>query len=306
MNKCKICGESFSSDRSFHAHLKKHGIYQAEYYCKYYPRYSIHYKKQIPFTNKLEYFEKEFLDEQELLEWVNVADENIVKQKCLELLKNRIENKNYKYAPFHTEIKTLGLPPIHVFKKYFKSYTKACKEIGKEPLFNKPIPKNFYSEKISEFEILIDTREQDPLPFKKSKKEKLFVGDYLMSEGEYTYTYIDRKSEADCLGTLAGGVSRFEREIEKAVSLESYLFVVIETTIEKIKYNHKRFKRKTNLEYVFHNMRNLTHKYPRNVQFIFTGSREKSLELIPRLLYFGNSLWNVDIQYYLDNELGNR
>ena len=53
-------------------------------------------------------------------------------------------------------------------------------------------------------------------------------------------------------------------------------------------------------------MRNLTHKYPRKVQFIFTGSREKSLELIPRLLYFGNSLWNVDIQYYLDNELGNR
>ena len=53
-------------------------------------------------------------------------------------------------------------------------------------------------------------------------------------------------------------------------------------------------------------MRYLTHKYPRNVQFIFTGDREKSLDLIPRLLYFGDSLWNVDVQYYIDYELGNR
>jgi len=105
---------------------------------------------------------------------------------------------------------------------------------------------------------------------------------------------------------LASGVSRFEREIEKAVQLNSYLFVVIETTIDKIKSNHKKFRRKTSLEYVFHNMRYLSHKYPRNVQFIFTGNREKSLDIIPRLLYLGDRLWRVDVQYYLDHELGNR
>ena len=54
MIKCKICENKFSSEKSFHAHLKKHGMYQAEYYCKYYPRYSTYYKKQIPFTNKKE------------------------------------------------------------------------------------------------------------------------------------------------------------------------------------------------------------------------------------------------------------
>tara|TARA_A100001515_G_scaffold100411_1_gene81251 strand:- start:1205 stop:2122 length:918 start_codon:yes stop_codon:yes gene_type:complete len=305
MNKCKICGEGFSSDRSFHAHLKKHGMYQAEYYCKYYPRYSLHYKKQIPFTNKKEYFDKEFIDLNEFLDWETNADNELVKSKCLEMISRRIDEKEYKYAPFHNELKTLNLPPIDIFKKHFKSYTKACLNIDIEVLFNKPMPIEFYDDP-PEFEILIDTREQDPLPFKKSKKEKLYVGDYLNNHGEYTYTYIDRKSEGDFLGTLASGVDRFEREIEKAIQLESYLFVVIETTIDKIKSNHKKFRRKTNLEYVFHNMRHLTHKYPRNIQFIFTGDRKKSLNIIPKLLHLGDRLWSVDIQYYLDNELGSR
>ena len=56
MTECKICNQKFETDKSFHAHLKKHGIYQAEYYCKYYPRYSLYYKKQIPFVNKKDYF----------------------------------------------------------------------------------------------------------------------------------------------------------------------------------------------------------------------------------------------------------
>ena len=83
-----------------------------------------------------------------------------------------------------------------------------------------------------------------------------------------------------------------------------YLFVVIESTINTIIDNHKFYNRKNNLEYVFHNMRELTHKYPRHIQFVFTGSRENSLDLIPRLLYFGKNLWQVDLQYFLDNELG--
>ena len=61
MNQCQICEQKFESDKSFHAHLKKHGLYQAEYYCKYHPRYSLYYKKQIPFINKKDYFERELL-----------------------------------------------------------------------------------------------------------------------------------------------------------------------------------------------------------------------------------------------------
>ena len=47
-------------------------------------------------------------------------------------------------------------------------------------------------------------------------------------------------------------------------------------------------------------MRLLQHEFSGNCQFIFTGSREKSEALIPKLLYHGKKLWNVDLQYYID------
>jgi hypothetical protein len=307
MIKCKVCDQEFETDKSLHAHIKKHGLYQAEYYCKYYPKFSLFYKKQIPFLNKKDYFSKEFLDLNEFLLWEKSVESDLAKAKCLDLFQKRIAQKKYSYGPCHNELNTLNLPPINILKKHFKSYTKACSLLGLEPLLNKPMPKKFIEPcEAIDFEMLVDTREQDPLPFKKTKVEKLYVGDYLLNNGEYTYTYVDRKSESDFLGTMAGGISRFKKEIEKAVALESYLFVVVESDINKIKSNQSKFRKKSNLEYVFHNMRSLTHEYPRRIQFIFTGSRKKSMQIIPRLLYYGKELWNVDIQYYLDYELGNR
>lgn len=306
MTSCKVCNETFENDKAFHAHLKKHNMYQAEYYCKYYPRFSLFYKTQIPFKNKTDYFATEFLDINEFLRWERSENQDIVKNKCLELVKNRIEEKQYQYAPFHNELKTLDLPPINIIKKHFGSYGSFCKSLGKEPLYNKNIPNDFDKIDLSNSKIMVDTREQDPLEFNNTRIEKLYVGDYLLEDKDYTYTFVDRKSEADFLGTLSSGYERFEREIEKTAALNACLFVVIETDIESIKSNQKRFNRKTNLQYVFHNMRHLSHKYPRIVQFVFTGSRENSLDIIPKILYHGNKLRQVDLQYFLDNELGSR
>lgn len=306
MIQCKICSESFNNDRSFHAHLKKHNLYQAEYYCKYYPRYSLYYRQQIPFKNKKQYFETEFIDYNEFTKWEKSNDQEVVKTKCLQLLKNRVDEKNYHFAPFHNELVTLNMPSLNIYKKYFNSYTSACKLLNIEPLFNKNLPESFRTTDVSNLPILVDTREQDPLDFKNTKVEKIFVGDYLIADRKYfTNTFVDRKSESDFLGTMASGIERFERELQKAVELDCYLFVVIESSVSNILINQRKYNRKTNLEYVFHNMRNLCHKYPRRIQFIFTGNRNKSLEIIPKLLYHGKSLWQVDIQYFLDNELGN-
>lgn len=304
---CKICNQYFENDKSFHAHLKKHDIYQAEYYCTYYPRYSLFHKQQIPFKNKKQYFETEFLDYKEFLKWEASTDQELVKEKCVEILKNRVDEKTYHFAPFHNELITLQMPSINIYKKHFTSYNSVCRLLNLEPLYNKCLPSNFNSVDVSRLPILVDTREQDALEFPKCKIEKIIVGDYLIdSKNHFTNTFVDRKSESDFLGTMASGVERFERELIKAVELESYLYVVIESSIASILDNQKRFNRKTNLEYVFHNMRHLSHKYPRHIQFIFTGSRNKSLDIIPKLLYHGKSLWQVDLQYYLDNELGNR
>ena len=306
MIKCQVCSQSFETEKSLHIHLKKHGLYQAEYYCTYYPRHSVHYKQKIPFLNKKQYFSQEFIDFSEFLSWENSQNKEMVKAKCVDMLNNRISEKKYTYAPFHNEIKTLDLPPISIYKKYFSSYNGACKLIGKEPIFNKGLPKIFTEKELSDLPILVDTREQDPLPFKNSRVEKLFVGDYLLDSGDYSYTFVDRKSENDFLGTLSSGIERFEKEIKKTVDLDGYLFVVVESSIEEIKSNHKKYNRKTSLEYVFHNMRSLTHKYARHLQFVFTGNRDNSLQIIPKILYHGKILWQVDLQYFIDYELGIR
>jgi hypothetical protein len=307
MIQCKICSEPFSNDKSFHAHLKKHNLYQAEYYCTHYPRSSLYYRQQIPFKNKKQYFEMEFLDYTEFLKWENSSNPENVKTKCIEMLKKRIDEKQYHFAPFHNELITIDLPSLNIYKKHFGSYTNACKILNIEPLYNKNLPEAFNKTDVSHLPILIDTREQDALEFSKSKIEKIFVGDYLIADKKYfTNTFVDRKSESDFLGTMASGIERFEKEVVKAVELNCYLFVVIESSINSILINQRKYNRKTNLEYVFHNMRSLCHKYPRHIQFVFTGSRNKSLDIIPKLLYHGKSVWQVDIQYFLDNELGNR
>jgi ERCC4-type nuclease len=149
--------------------------------------------------------------------------------------------------------------------------------------------------------ILVDTREQDPLPFENTGVEKLFIGDYLL-DAEYSYTYVDRKSSNDFIGTMTSGLSRFEREIETTVSLNGYLFVVVESSITNIYANYGNFTKATTIEYAFHNMRALCHKYPRRIQFLFTGNRAKSIEIIPKLLRFGKELWETDIQYFLDSK----
>ena len=49
-------------------------------------------------------------------------------------------------------------------------------------------------------------------------------------------------------------------------------------------------------------MRVLSHEYAGSCRFIFTGDRDKSIQLIPKLLALGDKLWDTDIQYYLDKQ----
>ena len=54
-------------------------------------------------------------------------------------------------------------------------------------------------------------------------------------------------------------------------------------------------------------MRLITHEFPDNCQFVFTGNRQNSISIIPKILKLGRSLWNVDLQYYIDkNKIGEK
>ena len=129
---------------------------------------------------------------------------------------------------------------------------------------------------------------------------KLHFGDYTLGAPHYDYTYVDRKSETDFKSTMSTGIERFKRELERAKGFSSYVFVVVESSIDDIIKNNTRGPYKSNLSYVWHNMRELTHDYKGHCQFVFSGSREKSEDIIPKILFFGKRLWDVDLQYFID------
>jgi len=304
MNKCKICLEDFESDKKLHMHLRSHKITLAEYYVKYYPRYNLYSGDLLPFKNKDDYFSRDFFNRDQLLRWCEENEPKQVKQYILKLLKDRIERKELLKGPSHLELINNEMPTIDLYQKHFGSYTYACNEAGVEPLFNSRLPKEWNAEVDPMMKIFIDTREQKPLEFPNSEPLKLDFGDYAVGEEFYDYTYVDRKGEQDFKSTLSkNNYDRFKYELTRARDFDSYLFIVTENDIRSIQHNNKRGAHISNMKYIYHNMRVLSHQFAGACQFIFTSSRQESERLIPKILTLGKKLWNVDLQYYLDNKL---
>ena len=80
------------------------------------------------------------------------------------------------------------------------------------------------------------------------------------------------------------------------------MYVVVESSLERIKNNNDFTPHKANLKFIYHNMRLLQHEFAGHCQFIFSGNRVNSETLIPKLVAMGSVLWDVDIQYFLDKD----
>lgn len=304
---CKECGKVFPTERSLHAHIKGHGMYLAEYYCKHYPRTNLLTGEQLPFKSKEDYFGKRFRDRSELNKWAKISPEEEVKAYLLEQLENRVKNKNLLRGPSHLELELSDMPSIDLYKEFFGSYSKACLKVGVKPLFYRALVDDFFKDDLSikEIEVVVDTREQKPLQFQNPKSMKLDFGDYTSTGEHYTKTFVDRKSEGDFKSTMCTGFDRFRKELERARDFGAYLYIVTESSINRIVGNNNFGAHKSKLPYVWHNMRVLSHDFADNCQFIFTGNRDASKRVILKLLTHGDKLWNTDIQYYIDkhNEL---
>lgn len=300
---CKICEKSFKNDKGLHMHISKiHSVPLGEYYVNFYQKKDLHTGELLPFTNKEEYLSVDFLNTDNLVAWTKYAPKEEVKEYLIKRLKWRIETKKLQYAPNHIEIQLFDLPSIDLYKQFFGSYSNACNILKIMPLLNKNIMANFFKKdnQLDELKILIDTREQKPLRFPKSMNMKLDFGDYAIGAPHYDYTYVDRKSESDFKSTMSTGFERFKREIDRAKSFSSFVFVVVESSIEQIIKNNHFSPHEANLSYIWHNTRVLSHEYKDNCQFLFSGSREMSEYLIPKILFHGRNLWQVDLQYFLD------
>ena len=307
--KCHECGKVFTSERALHCHIKVHNLTLAEYYVKNFQRKNKLTGELLPFKNKSEYFEKDFYNRSELIKWCNThGDKEEVKKYILSLLRSRITSRSLSRGPSHLELKINSLPSLDCYLDHFESYTEACDLAGVKPLFGRRLPVEFF-EKIDmeDMKIFIDTREQQPLVFENQSSMKLDFGDYTSSGEYYDYTYVDRKSANDFIGTLSlNNIERFKREMERARQMNSYLFIVVEASLAKLESYMRAAKskkfgpHKTNLKFIYHNMREIMHEFAGCCQFVFTGSRENSQDIIKRILFFGRKIWNVDLQYYID------
>jgi hypothetical protein len=299
---CQACHEKFDTEKGLHIHLKKHQMDLATYYTTYYPRKNLLTGEPLPFKNKEDYFNRDFSTRKQLIKWCMSQDKSKTKEYAIQKLKQRIDSKALKYAPNHLELKINKLPDIDVYKYAFGSYNKACNEVGVKPLHGSKINEDFFKDDkfFEDLKIFIDTREQKPLMFKVSEDLKLDFGDYTVGGSDYNYTYVDRKSDSDFKGTLSGGLSRFRRELQRVKDFDSYLFVVIESDLNRLYKNNMYGPHKSNLKFIYHNMRLISHEFAGHCQFVFTGTRANSQSVIPKILTLGKKLWDVDLQYYID------
>jgi hypothetical protein len=299
---CQVCKQEFKNQRALHSHIKAHDLFLAEYYTTYYPRVDLYTGAKIPFKNKNDYFLKDFVNRENLEKWIEEEDEFEVKAYMVQLIRRRLKMKEQKYAPCSLELDTLDMPSVDCFKKKFGSYGTACKEAGTSPLFPNPLPKGFFSfnSYLEDIPILIDTREQLPLSFKNSQKKKLDFGDYTTSGEDYDYTYIDRKSVDDFKSTFTINEKRFRDELRRAKQFNSFIFVVVDGTREDLEHGHK-----TNMVYLWHNVRSILHDFAGTIQIIFSGNRTNSTRLIPKILSYGKKIWKTDLEYFIRKKIIN-
>lgn len=257
----------------------------------------------LQFKRKDEYFSSYFVSRENMLEWLSVANEQESRGVALQMFKDRIHTKGLSLAPNEVELYFADLPPISEYKRLFGSYTKVCRLAGVEPMFSGKLPKE-WRDSFSDRKIYFDSREQHRLEFANSECLKLDVGDYSTSGEDYTNTFVDRKSFADWCGTLVGdNLERFRREIIRAKTQDCFLWVVIECEMKDVYLLSKQGKHKPNISYVSHNMRVLQQEFSKNLQFLFSGSRENSQLIIPKLLCLGNKCWGVDMQYFMGGNI---
>ena len=133
---------------------------------------------------------------------------------------------------------------------------------------------------------------------------KLDFGDYTAAGEFYDYTYIDRKSEQDFKSTLSGeNFERFKRELDRAKEFDSYIFIAIESDINKIKINNNFGAHKAKLPYIWHNLKSVSQEYREVCQFVFVKNRNGLKKIIPKILFHGKKLWNVDMQYFINKKI---
>lgn len=301
---CKVCEKEFENVAGLHLHIKKtHNFFQSDYYHLYYPRYDMLSGELIHFKNKDQYFETDFNSRENFAKWAAAnRSSDKTKQYCLDLLKKRKEKKGLIYLPSHAELKSIMLPNIYGFITLcggLNKFNEEIEKIGVKQRFNYSEEPEF---KRGKLEIFIDSREQQRLDFSVPVKDmKLSVGDYGCGPNFFSDVFVERKSIQDLAGTLSAGFERFEREVQRADMLGSYLVVVAEGSFSDVlSYSPSNsFAKKMTGSHIFYQMRQIMNKFT-NIQFVFAGNRKRAADMIEKIFRLKDQVKHLDLEFLND------
>ena len=136
-----------------------------------------------------------------------------------------------------------------------------------------------------EEKFIIDTREQLPLDFRKSKNydiinEKLDEGDYGIKYGEKLLAVYERKSGVDFYGSLIQGHDRFRREILRTIDKDYKFLLVIECCYDD--FINKKFDGGYRLKLKSHILTKILHTFINkyNIGILFFNNRQEMQHFI--------------------------
>ena len=146
---------------------------------------------------------------------------------------------------------------------------------------------------MSDYTIVIDSREGLPLWTKSTKTQEIIVkkldtGDYSIEKHENKFG-IERKSLIDLFGTLGSGHKRFKKEIQRALDLD-YFAIVIEGSHTSIleKSFDNAFRSKMN-GYIINSILFTIHvKY--GIPIFYTNGRIETKHVIKDIM---NAYWKL-------------
>jgi len=305
---CKACDKAFDSERGLHAHIKAHDLRVVSYYQKYYPRYDLYNGSIIKFKSKEQYFSQDFNNRTNQRKWIEAQDKSDAKKYLEGLIEERIKTKEICFSPCQVELRSLLIPSIVFYEKFFDDYYGLCQRIGlknKYKKINELVVANGYSEN-ENLQIFIDTREQMPLDFNfPSKVRTLKYGDYALSDKDITCNcYIERKSLADFISTISvANHDRFCREIERAKDDNANLIILVEDTLSHamsfpfLPYISKKIK--VTPEFIFHKVRRMIQNYD-HIQFLFVKNREEASRVTEKIFFSRCVYKDIDLQLAYD------
>lgn len=302
---CKECQSTYENEKSFHGHLRKHGLKKKDYYEKFYPKVCLQTGKKIAFKDSDDlrsYLHRDFVDRTAMYQYFD-SKENIDEKK--QTLVKILDDSFLKHGilPCQAELVSLpSSPNLMTVSNFFD-----LKGLIDDKLYTSHYDYGFdYDGKLpiakvnpDDFTICVDSREQQNYRFYSSIVGKLDVGDYTIAGNLHNDVFIERKSIADFGGTVVGGNERFRRELDRCRASNKYLIILVEYNLHDL-HKHKFFGY-ANAALVGHAMRNLFRDYADCCQFVFGGNRSSCVQYVVEFLLCGQACRAIDLQLYVDS-----